>query len=136
MERKYAFKSGVNIMFGCNNLRTTALCLRPRQGAQPPPGGDHRGDQEAGAGRRDGGHAAGAECQFTAEAFPGRSPSPSCCGRWRRCRNLKDPFYDQSSKDLSEELIETMAASDRSAGICTFSAVGKQPDFKAHESEI
>ena len=46
-------------------------------------------------------------------------------------------FMTSHPKDLSEELIETMAASEQDLpASASSSAVRKQPDFKAHEPEI
>ena len=45
VERKYSFKSGINIMFGCNNFRLLYCPLCPRRERSRNPKGYHPGDR-------------------------------------------------------------------------------------------
>ena len=139
-ERKYTFKSGVNIMFGCNNFCSYCIVpyVRGRERSRSARG-HHPGDRRAGCGRRRGSHAVGPECQFLRKE-PG-DPNDLCgasAARWSRSTGIRRiRFMTSHPKDLSDELIEVMAESKK---ICRHLhlplAVRQQPDLKSHEPPV
>ena len=118
------FKSGVNIMFGCNNFCSVLYCpLCAGPGAQPCAGGYHQRDRRSGGGRCCGGDALRSECKFLwQDAEPAGHVSQSFCGRVEQIDGLERiRFMTSHPKDLSDDLIRCDGEVQRkSAAICIF----------------
>ena len=115
-ERKYTFKSGVNIMFGCNNFCSYCIVpyVRGRERSRAPED-IIREIEELVTERRRGDHAVRAECQFLRKE-PGiiQLPLQNFCSRVERIEGLERiRFMTSHPKDLSDELIEVMASSKK-----------------------
>ena len=110
------FKSGVNIMFGCNNF--CSYCIVPyvsgRESSREPEA-IVKEIETSGSGRRFRSHASWTECkllwQDTGESGYFCTASGEC---WKISRDSKRiRFMTSHPKDLSDELIETMAKSKK-----------------------
>ena len=139
-ERKYSFKSGVNIMFGCNNFCSYCIVpyVRGRERSREPK--DIIREIEVTGGRwRGGSHAAWTECQFLRKESG--TPNQLCraaSGKSKKIEGLERiRFMTSHPKDLSDELIACYGTvKEDLPSSASAAAVRQQPYSEVDEPSI
>ena len=115
-DRKYFFKSGVNIMFGCNNFCSYCIVpyVRGRERSREPEE-IIKEIRSLGGRRRGGSHASGPERQLLRQKS--QESDEHLQSFWKKVEKIEGleriRFMTSHPKDLSDELIEVMAKSKK-----------------------